>query len=101
MWQQYRAGRRQSDLSCVSFEQGDPELALERLDPLREGRLRDVQALGGTSEMTGVGDLDKCPELPQFHLYLDYAEPASRDAFALAFVAPTATARTGKLAAYP
>jgi hypothetical protein len=38
---------------------------------LREGRLRDVQALGGMSKMTGVCNLDKCPELTKFHRRVD------------------------------
>jgi hypothetical protein len=100
MWQQYRACRRQSHLPCVSFKEVDPELALESLDPLREGRLRDMQALGSMSEMTGVGDFDKCSELSQFHRCIDYGEHTRRDAFAPAFGPRSSTARPGKLAAY-
>jgi len=50
--QQHGAERRQAHLSCVSFKELKAELTLERLDPLREGRLREMKVLGGLSEMT-------------------------------------------------
>jgi hypothetical protein len=42
MRQQNGPGWCQPDLSCASFEQLKPELVLQSLDPLSEGRLGDV-----------------------------------------------------------
>jgi hypothetical protein len=49
--QQNRARWSQPHLARISFQQLEPELAFKRLDPLRERRLGDVEALGRASEM--------------------------------------------------
>jgi hypothetical protein len=67
MWQQHGAGWSQPHPSGVSLEQLKAELALQRLDPLRERGLRQVEVLRGMSEMAGIGYFHKSPELPQFH----------------------------------
>ena len=67
MRQQDCSGWGQPNLSGVSLEQLQSELRFQRLDSLREGRLGDVEARGGASEMPGRRDLYECPELPQFH----------------------------------
>jgi hypothetical protein len=72
--QQHGAGWGQSDLSRVSFEQLKAQFGFQSLDPLRESRLGHVEALGGASEMARGGDLYECPELAQFHRWLDYAD---------------------------
>src|SRR5712691_1653652 len=48
------------------------EVAFQRLDPLGERRLGEVEVLGGMSEMAEVGDFHESPELPEFHSRLDY-----------------------------
>jgi hypothetical protein len=45
-------------------EELDPELALELADRLRERRLRDVEALGGTAEVKLLVDRKEIPQLP-------------------------------------
>src|SRR5712692_3417772 len=51
----------------ISLEQLKPELTLQRLDPLCERRLGQMQVLRGMSEMAGLGDFYESPELTQFH----------------------------------
>src|SRR6266852_2621842 len=67
MWQQHGAGRSQPHPPGISLEQLKPELTLQRLDPLCERRLGQMQVLRGMSEMAGVGDFYESPELTQFH----------------------------------
>ncbi len=67
MWQQHGAGRSQPHPPGISLEQLKPELTLQRLDPLRERGLRQMQVLRGMSEMAGLGDFYESPELTQFH----------------------------------
>ena len=54
---------RQLDPSRGADEQLDPQRGLERLDPLAQRRLRDVQALRGTREMQLLGDGDEVAEV--------------------------------------
>src|SRR5207245_3036675 len=72
MWQQHGAGRSQPHPPRITFEQLEAELALQRLDPLRECRLGQMQVLRGMSEMAGLGDFYESPELTQFHARHDY-----------------------------
>jgi hypothetical protein len=66
--QQHDPSRSKPHLPRVSFEQLKAKLALERLDALSEGRLREVKAGGRMSEMAKGGDFYEGPELPQFHV---------------------------------
>jgi len=72
MGQQHDSGRREPHLAGVALEELKAQLALERLDALGEGRLREVKAGGRMSEMAKGGDFYEGPELTQFHLLLDY-----------------------------
>ena len=56
----------------IYYESRLAKLALERLYALSQGRLREVKAGGRVSEMAEGGDFDEGPELPQFHVLIDY-----------------------------
>lgn len=47
------------------LEQGDTELFLKLDDLPAQGRLRDVQLLGGAADIAGLGDSDKISDLAQ------------------------------------
>ena len=51
----------------VRVKQGDAELALELLDLLGEGGLRDVQPRGRPAEVPLLGEHGERPEVTQFH----------------------------------
>jgi hypothetical protein len=50
------------------------ELCLERPDLGREGRLGDVQPLGGAAEVQLLGDGQEVPEMPKLELHAPAAE---------------------------
>jgi len=53
-------------------EQSDAQLLLELHDPPAEWRLRDVQDLGGATDIAGFGDGDEVAELAQVeHFFSD------------------------------
>ncbi len=56
---------RQLDPSRGADEQLDAQRGLERLDPLAQRRLRDVQALRGAREMQLLGDGDEVAEVSE------------------------------------
>src|SRR6266540_1931573 len=60
-------GVRQRDSAIRPMEETDAELALEVADLLTERRLRDVQALRGSTEMQLFGDRHEVPEVTKLH----------------------------------
>ena len=48
---------------ALASEQLSAELVLQLLDGAREGRLRDVAALGGAREVQSLGDGDEIVDL--------------------------------------
>jgi hypothetical protein len=66
--QQHSAGRGESHPPCISFEQLKTELAFQRLDPLSERRLGEVEVLCGMTEVAEIGDLYESSELSEFHV---------------------------------
>jgi len=62
-------GVEMNPLLCP-FEQGDAELFLELHDLPAQGRLRDVQRLGGAADIAGFGDGNEIADLAQVeHLF--------------------------------
>jgi hypothetical protein len=59
------AGLGQLDAGARAVEQRHAELALEPGDLLAQGRLGDVQALGGTTEVQLVGEHDERAQEPR------------------------------------
>src|SRR5690242_13149887 len=55
------------DLSLRALEQLHAQFALELTNLLAQGRLADVQAFGGPSEMQRVSDGDHVPEMAELH----------------------------------
>ena len=58
---------RQRDVLLAPVDQREPELRLEGLDGLRDGRLRDVQHLRRAREVLQLTDRTKIFQLPKFH----------------------------------
>ena len=65
--EQRGSGRGDADLAAEPQEQLLLELFLEQQDLATDGRLRQVQALAGTGERTGVGHGPKNLELTKVH----------------------------------
>ena len=65
--QQLLAGGGEDHAARRALEQLQLELRLERLDLPAEGRLADVQALGGPGQMAEFGHRDKGSDLVQLH----------------------------------
>ncbi len=61
--EQHGPGGRQLDPARRPHEQLHAERRLERLDPLAERRLGDVQPLGGAAEVQLLGDGDEVAEV--------------------------------------
>ncbi|OCB46953.1 hypothetical protein A5721_12415 [Mycobacterium vulneris] len=61
--QQRGAGRGEGDGASVPVEQLHLEVALERLDLLRERRAGDPQTLGRAAEVQLLGDGDEIAQL--------------------------------------
>jgi hypothetical protein len=61
------AGLRNPDAAGGSFEDPDPELALEVGDLLREGLLHHVQPHGGVREAAFFGHGHCVPQMSEFH----------------------------------
>ena len=59
--------RRQRDSPPVPLEQPHAEIALERLDLLRQRRPGDVQPGRGPAEVQLLGDRHEVPQLPKLH----------------------------------
>ena len=68
------AGGCELDAARGPVQQRLAELGLEAADLLGEGRLRDVQALGGAAEVPFLGDGDEVAQLSQIHAatYIEY-----------------------------
>jgi hypothetical protein len=64
------AGARQTHAALATDEERLAQLLLERLDLVADGRLRQVQPLGGTGEVEGLGDHAKGTELRKLHVDL-------------------------------
>ncbi|OIQ75191.1 hypothetical protein GALL_431400 [mine drainage metagenome] len=65
--QQRGAGCGQLHAGASAQQQRHAEAGLERLDALRQRRLRQVQARRGAAEMAFVGDRDEGLQLADFH----------------------------------
>src|SRR4029077_4074136 len=64
--QQGSSGDRERDMPLVSVEQPHTQLVLELANLLADGRLRDVQPLGGVAEVELLRNRDEIPEVPEF-----------------------------------
>ena len=51
----------------TAHEQGLAEPELELLDSGADGRLGDIQGVGGPDEAPGLNHLEKCPDLIHIH----------------------------------
>ena len=58
----------QSHAPLGAIEQSHSEFILELADLLAQGRLRDMQALGGAAEVEFFGDRDEIAQVSQFHM---------------------------------
>ena len=61
------ADRRERDAAARPVEQADAELRLQLVDPLRQRRRGDVQALRGPSEVELLGHGDEVAHAAQVH----------------------------------
>jgi hypothetical protein len=57
--------RRCPDLAGVAIEEAQAELGFELRDVAADGRLRQMQALGGRPEVAGIGHGQEAPQLAQ------------------------------------
>lgn len=55
MLQQTAAGRRQLDTGAITIKQLHLELLLQLMDMLGDGRLADIQLLGGLGKVQSAG----------------------------------------------
>jgi hypothetical protein len=55
------------DVSAVAHEKLSPELTFEIADLLRQRRTRNVEPLGGPTEMQVLGNRDEVAQLSEFH----------------------------------
>ncbi len=65
--QELAPGRRQHHAARRPLEQRDAELVLQRLDLRADGRLADVQLLGGPRQLAEFGDRRKAAQLVELH----------------------------------
>ena len=74
--EEFRAVRRDRDLTSLAVEQVQPRLRLERLHGDRDGRLRDVQMLCRLRDVLPLADLIEIPHLYQRHPIISlFTEP--------------------------
>ena len=66
MFEEHLAGRSHLDVTTRALEQPRPELPLELRDRLRQGRLRDVQALRGAAEVELLTENGEVAKLSKF-----------------------------------
>ena len=66
-FEQRLAGGRELDAARGPVEERLPELGLEAADLLRQRRLGDVQAFGGTAEVPLLGHGEEVAQVPQLH----------------------------------
>ena len=70
MLEQDGAGAREPDPAARLLEQGDAQLALQRLDLLPQRGFGDADTVGGRAVGAGAGYLGEVPQVPEFHRYL-------------------------------
>ena len=67
MEQEARAGFGQAYATCAPLEERDAELGLQVPDLAAQRRLRDVQALGGTADVSFLGHHHEIANLIEAH----------------------------------
>ena len=66
--QEHFTGLGQADMAAGAVQQLHAELAFQRLDRLRQRRLRHVQPLRRPAEVQLFGDGEEVAGLPDFHI---------------------------------
>ncbi len=60
-------GRGQLDAGMAALEEAATKTVFHRLDPRADGRLGDIQILGGAVEISAVGNFEKSADVVDFH----------------------------------